>query len=263
MSRGPLKLRRRDRHDHHPDQRSYREAEGRRPVARSGAAAGRVVCQQLVCSQSPRRPQAPSPHTLATASVDLLHLGDVRLQGRRALVPVARALKRRRPVVLQRRQVRRPQVSQVSLVLLRAARISRLWPAARDARGLASAPALRDRQAGLAPLGRGQTSSSLRRHVVAVPKVAHAAHAIHTHAAHAHSTCVQKHSVRHVPPWPGQRAAVLVPPVIRFDACGGAPKSMPPMPPMPPMSSAGPKSPMYSLSSSSHHLLKSVLMNLL
>ena len=124
MSRGPLKLRRRDRHDHHPDRRSYREAEGRRPVARSGAAAGRVVCQQLVCSQSPRRPQAPSPHTLATASVDLLHLGDVRLQGRRALVSVARALKRRRPVVLQRRQVRRPQVSQVSLVLLRAARIA-------------------------------------------------------------------------------------------------------------------------------------------
>ena len=122
-------------------------------MARSGAAAGRVVCQQLVCSQSPRRPQAPPPHTLATASVDLLHLGDVRLQGRRALVPVARALKRRRPVVLQRlvrvrvrlrvrlrvrvrvglglanpnllnRQVRRPQVSQVSLVLLRATRIA-------------------------------------------------------------------------------------------------------------------------------------------
>lgn len=84
---------------------------------------------------------SPLTHTLATASVDFLHLGDVRLQGRRALVSVARALKRRRPVVLQRRQVRRPQVSQVSLFLLRAARIAGCDQQP-DARGLASAPAL-------------------------------------------------------------------------------------------------------------------------
>ena len=71
----------------------------------------------------------------------------------------------------------------------------------------------------------------IRRNVVAVPKVAHAA--IHAHAAHAahaaHSTCVEKHSVRDVPPWPPQRAAVLVPPVLacrawppQFDALAAA-----------------------------------------
>ena len=61
----------------------------------------------------------------------------------------------------------------------------------------------------------------IRRNVVAVPKAAHAA--IHAHAAHAahaaHSTCVGKHSVRHVPPWPQPRAAVLAPPVLARRAC--------------------------------------------
>ena len=126
-----------------------------------GSERGRVV----TCLSSWRarcRPggKSPSTHILATASVDLLHLGDIRLQGRRAVVSVARALKRRRPVVLQRRQVRRPQVSQVSLVVLLRAAKSRLWPAA-SARGLASAPAFRNTQAWLAPvIGPGQTSLS-------------------------------------------------------------------------------------------------------
>ena len=109
---------------------------------------------------SPGRQIPSSSHILATASVDLLHLGDVRLQSRRAVVSVARALKRRRPVVLQRRQVRRPQVSQVPLVvLLRAAKAG--CGQRRRARGLASAPAFRNRQARLAPVSSpGQTSSS-------------------------------------------------------------------------------------------------------